>query len=100
MNIEDALCPTCKGDCCVNKRGSVVEHGSALALHSCPDCEEGLRAPQGGRMKIEVPTNTNTIKFVHLVYGGLFNYEGKYMMKITNLDYISHTSSIPIILTL
>ena len=42
MNIEDALCPTCKGDCCVNKRGSVVEHGSALALHSCPDCEEGL----------------------------------------------------------
>jgi hypothetical protein len=37
-------------------------------------------------MKIEVPTNTNTIKFVHLVYGGLFNYEGKYMMKITNLD--------------
>jgi hypothetical protein len=26
----------------VNKRGSVVEHGSALALHSCPDCLDGF----------------------------------------------------------
>jgi len=36
------LCSTCHGDCCVNKRGSVVEHGSALALHSCPDCLDGF----------------------------------------------------------
>jgi hypothetical protein len=49
-------CPTCKGECCVNKRGSVVEHGSALALHSCPDCDAGLvwtaytdRAPRPAR---------------------------------------------------
>ena len=26
----------------MNKRGNVVEHGSALALHSCPDCDEGF----------------------------------------------------------
>lgn len=36
------LCPTCHGDCCVNKRGSVVDHGSVLALHSCPDCLDGF----------------------------------------------------------
>lgn len=36
-----ALCPNCHGDCCVNKRGSVVDHGSVLALHSCPDCLDG-----------------------------------------------------------
>lgn len=36
------LCSTCHGDCCVDKRGSVVEHGSALALHSCPDCLDGF----------------------------------------------------------
>jgi hypothetical protein len=36
------LCSTCHGDCCVNKRGSVVDHGSALALHSCPDCPDGF----------------------------------------------------------
>ena len=36
-----ALCPNCHGDCCVNKRGSVVDHGSAFALHSCPDCLDG-----------------------------------------------------------
>jgi hypothetical protein len=32
-------CPTCKGVCCVNKYGSPVDHGSALALHSCPKCD-------------------------------------------------------------
>lgn len=37
-----ALCPNCHGDCCVNKRGSVVDHGSVLALHSCPDCLDGF----------------------------------------------------------
>ena len=36
------LCSNCHGDCCVNKRGSVVDHGSALALHSCPDCLDGF----------------------------------------------------------
>ena len=36
------LCSTCHGDCCVNKRGGVVEHGSALALHSCLDCPDGF----------------------------------------------------------
>ena len=36
------LCTTCHGDCCVNKRGSVVDHGSVLALHSCPDCPDGF----------------------------------------------------------
>jgi hypothetical protein len=35
------LCLNCHGDCCVNKRGSVVDHGSVLALHSCPDCLDG-----------------------------------------------------------
>lgn len=35
------LCPNCHGDCCVNKRGSVVDHGSVLALHSCPDSLDG-----------------------------------------------------------
>lgn len=34
-------CQNCNGDCCVNKRGAVVEHGSALALHSCPACNDG-----------------------------------------------------------
>lgn len=34
-------CRNCKGDCCVNKRGSIVEHGSVIALHSCPDCSDG-----------------------------------------------------------
>jgi hypothetical protein len=36
------LCSTCHGDCCVNKRGNVVEHRSALALHSCRDCLDGF----------------------------------------------------------
>ena len=36
------LCSTCHGECCVNKRGSVVDHGSALALHSCLDCSDGF----------------------------------------------------------
>ena len=36
------LCPTCDGDCCADKRGSVVDHGSALARHSCPDCPDGF----------------------------------------------------------
>lgn len=35
-------CPTCKGECCVNKHGNPAEHGSALAMHSCPDCDAGL----------------------------------------------------------
>lgn len=35
-------CPTCEGRCCVNKHGSPAEHGAALALHSCPDCEQGM----------------------------------------------------------
>ena len=36
------LCPTCRGDCCSNESGSlVVAHGSALALHRCPDCPDG-----------------------------------------------------------
>ena len=34
-------CPECKGFCCVNKYGSPAEHGAALALHSCPDCDDG-----------------------------------------------------------
>lgn len=34
-------CRNCKGDCCVNKRGSIVEHGSVIALHSCPACSDG-----------------------------------------------------------
>ena len=36
------LCSTCHGECCVNKRGSVVDHGSALAWHSCLDCSDGF----------------------------------------------------------
>ena len=36
------LCPSCHGDCCVNKRGNVVEHRSALALHSCRACLDGF----------------------------------------------------------
>lgn len=35
-------CPTCKGECCVNKHGNPAEHGSVLAMHSCPDCDSGL----------------------------------------------------------
>jgi hypothetical protein len=35
-------CPTCKGECCVNKHGNPAEHGSVLAMHSCPDCDAGL----------------------------------------------------------
>lgn len=34
-------CPTCKGVCCVNKYGNPADHGSALALHSCPKCDNG-----------------------------------------------------------
>ena len=37
-----ALCPTCHGDCCSNESGSLVDHGSVLALHSCPDCFDGF----------------------------------------------------------
>jgi hypothetical protein len=40
--MKTLLCPNCHGDCCVNKRGSVVDHGSVLALHSCPDCPDGF----------------------------------------------------------
>ena len=36
------LCSTCHGECCVNKRGNVVEHRSALALHSCRACLDGF----------------------------------------------------------
>ena len=36
-------CPTCKGVCCVNKYGNPADHGSALALHSCPKCDNGYR---------------------------------------------------------
>jgi hypothetical protein len=43
------LCPTCHGDCCVTKHGSVVDHGSALALHSCPDCADGFAPALAGR---------------------------------------------------
>jgi hypothetical protein len=42
------LCSTCHGDCCVNKRGNVVEHRSALALHSCRDCLDGFAPALGG----------------------------------------------------
>jgi hypothetical protein len=35
-------CPTCKGECCVNKHGNPAAHGSVLAMHSCPDCDAGL----------------------------------------------------------
>ncbi len=34
-------CPTCRGMCCVNKYGNPADHGSALALHSCPKCDNG-----------------------------------------------------------
>lgn len=43
-----SLCSTCHGDCCVNKRGNVVEHRSALALHSCRDCLDGFAPALGG----------------------------------------------------
>jgi len=36
-------CPVCAGECCVNKHGSPAEHGSVLALHSCPDCKDGRK---------------------------------------------------------
>ena len=42
------LCPTCHGDCCVNKHGSVADHGAALALHSCPDCSDGFAPALAG----------------------------------------------------
>ena len=40
--MSDTLCPHCKGECCVNKYGNPAEHGSALALHSCPVCDAGI----------------------------------------------------------
>lgn len=41
MTRDLCPCPTCKGRCCVNKHGSPAAHGAALALHSCPDCDDG-----------------------------------------------------------
>jgi hypothetical protein len=42
------LCPTCHGECCVTKYGSVADHGAALALHSCPDCADGFAPALAG----------------------------------------------------
>ena len=39
--MSDTPCPKCKGKCCVNKYGNPAEHGTVLALHSCPDCQDG-----------------------------------------------------------